>query len=323
MTNWGIISTANIAKNAMVPAIELCEGNRLIAVSSRDLEKAKDFVKDLEAHAIEGYDNLLDNDDIDSVYIPLPTGMHYEWVKKALLANKNVLVEKTAFTNLDQAKEMLALAESKDLVLMENFQFQFHSQHAFVKKLILDNEIGKIRTFRSAFGFPPFQIDNNIRYKKELGGGALLDAGAYTLKVVDFLFKQNFELTNAFLAYHSDFKVDWYGGGMLVNSGKNIFAQIAFGFENYYQCNYEIWGSNGRIVCHRAYTAKPGYNPIVTVEKDGELVSHELPSDNHFLNMMNQFNKAQKNSEIRKLEYGKLARQANQLDAFYKIANQK
>lgn len=323
MTNWGILGTANIARKAIAPELIGLENNKLLAVASRSQVAALSFASEFGIEAIQGYSKLLERKDIDTVYVPLPTGMHFEWVKKALKAKKNVLVEKTAFMSIDEALEMIELAKESNLVLIENFQFQFHSQHQFVKELIKTNDIGKLRIFRSSFGFPPFNLEDNIRYDKKLGGGALLDAGAYTLKVIDFLFEEKFEVTDAFLSYHDEYKVDWYGGGMLVNSEKNLLAQVAFGFDNYYQCKYEIWGSKGRIISHRAYTAKSGFNPIVSVEKDGQVLDHELPSDNHFKNMIIHFNNCITDQKLRQEEYDKIKRQAIVLNDFSLKANSK
>ncbi len=298
MMKWGILGTATIAETAIAPAITSQEDNILLAVASRTITKAKSFAKKFNCFAIEGYENLLNNSNIDAVYIPLPTGMHYEWVKKALIRNKHVLVEKSVVCSYEEAEEICNLAESKNLAVVENFQFQFHSQHKFVRDFIQNQKLGDIRCFRSNFGFPPFDMANNIRYKKELGGGALLDAGAYTLKAVSFILGDGYTVSSAFLANHSSLGVDWYGGGQLHNNEKDIFAQVAFGFDNFYQCNYEIWGSKAKLSCSRAYTAKPGYNPIIIVETPDGREEVSLDSDNHFENMIRHFNTIVKTGKL-------------------------
>ena len=163
--NWGILGCAAIAKNAVIPAIQSVETEKIIAIASRTEKKAKEFADLFNCLAVTGYDSLLSNTEIDAVYIPLPTGLHYEWVIKALKAGKHVLVEKSIAESYQEVLEMVHLARSKNLALVENFQFQFHSQHNAVFDLLKNNAIGDVRCFRSSFGFPPFSIDSNILFR--------------------------------------------------------------------------------------------------------------------------------------------------------------
>jgi predicted dehydrogenase len=249
---------------------------------------------------IEGYDHLLALDEIDAIYIPLPTGMHYEWVIKALNSNKHVLVEKSAGSNLEEVTEMVLLAKSKKLALIENFQYRFHSQQQFVLDLLKNNTIGEIRNLRTSFGFPIFNNLNNIRYDASLGGGALLDAGAYILNLATFLFGNEFEVQSSTLSFNKKFNVDWFGSVSLVNKQKNIVCQGSFGLENFYQCNFEIWGSIGKIVSTRCFTAHPGFSPTVFVETAQGIQEYNLPADNHFLNMFKHFNEVVKSNDFEK-----------------------
>jgi hypothetical protein len=297
---WGILGCANIATKSVIPAIQLSDSDHLIAIASRDLLKATTIAGQFNCKPIEGYDHLLSLDEIDAVYIPLPTGMHYEWVIKALNRNKHVLVEKSAGSNLAEVTEMVALAKSKKLALIENFQFQFHSQQQFVLDLLKNNTIGEIRHLRTSFGFPIFNESNNIRYDASLGGGVLLDAGAYILKLATSLFGNEFEVQSSTLNFNKKLKVDWFGSVSLVNKQKNIVCQGSYGLENFYQCNFEIWGSIGKIVSTRCFTAHPGFSPTVFVETAQGIQEHNLPPDNHFLNMFKHFNEVVKNNDFEK-----------------------
>ena len=234
---------------------------------------------------------MLSIESIEVVYIPLPTGLLFEWVKKAIQAGKHVLVEKSAINNYAEAKEIIALAKKHNVAVVENFQFQYHSQHQYVFDLLNKGDIGEIRAFRCSFGFPPFSEDSNIRYNKNLGGGALLDAGAYVLKATSFMMGEGFEVKSAFLKNNDQFNVDWFGGAFLVNKDKGIFSEVAFGFDNFYQCNYEIWGSKGKITSTRAFTAKADFSPTIILEKQGYKEEIECPKDDHFGNMISYFMK--------------------------------
>lgn len=297
---WGILGCASIATKSVIPAIILSETDQLVAIASRDMLKATVISKQFNCMPVEGYDNLLSMDEIDAVYIPLPTGMHYEWVIKALNRNKHVLVEKSAGSNLMEVQEMVSLAKSKNLLLIENFQFQFHSQQQFILDFLKSNVIGEVRHLRTSFGFPKFNDVNNFRYNASLGGGVLLDAGAYILKLATFLFGNDFEVQSATLIYNKKFNVDWYGSISLFNKKNNIICQGSFGLENFYQCNLELWGSDGKITSTRCFTAHPGFSPTVIIETSQGIQEHNLPQDNHFLNMIRHFNEVVKSNNFEK-----------------------
>ncbi|MGJ8733199.1 MAG: Gfo/Idh/MocA family protein [Cellulophaga sp.] len=287
--NWGILGCANIAISSVIPAILRNDSTAKITLSTRNLNNVKAKTRHLKCDIVEGYDNLLNTENIQLVYIPLPTGLHYQWVKKAIELGKHVLVEKSATNNYLEAQELIALAKKKNVAVVENFQFQHHSQHQYIFNLINNNEIGEIRSFRSSFGFPTFDRSSNIRYKKELGGGSLLDAGAYVLKASSFIMGNGFEVKSAFLKMNNELDVDWFGGAFLVNKEKDIFSEVAFGFDNFYQCNYEVWGSKGKITSTRAFTAKADFKPTIILEKQGYKEEIELPKDDHFVNMISYF----------------------------------
>lgn len=317
---WGILGTANIALNSVMPAMKTVQGNTIIAIASRDKETANKAAKPFGIEGLGSYQALLEMDEIEAVYIPLPNSLHYEWVTKALQAGKHVLVEKSAFTSLEEAESAVALAKTQGCVIVENFQFQHHSQHRETRKLIEDGAIGSIRAFRASFGFPPFGGEKNIRYVKALGGGALLDAGAYTLKATTFLFGRRFRVEAAHLIHHPEYGVDWYGGAFLTDRSQGIFSEVTWGFDNFYQCNYEIWGSKGKLTSTRAYTAKPDHSPKIVLESEGRGIQELiLNPDDHFHGMLAHFN-AIVDDERFEAELADLVTQARLLEEVRKIA---
>ena len=282
----GILGCADIAARMFIPALLSSKNFTLHAVSSRAADKAVAFAQRFSCKAVAGYDKLLE-EPVDVIYIPLPTGLHYEWAIKCLEAGKHVIIEKSLANSYTEVEQIIKLAKSKNLLVFENFQFQFHSQHIHIKSLLEKKEIGEIRSFRSSFGFPPFPDKKNIRYTKALGGGALLDSGAYTLKATSFILGAGCKIQAASLGYQKDFEVDILGAGQLISPG-NIVSQVSFGFDNYYQCNFEIWGSMGKIVSERAFTAGPTVMPKVILERQNEYHEFLLNADNCFLKMLNE-----------------------------------
>lgn len=283
----GILGCANIATRSVIPAFYQHPRFKIAAIASRSIQKVSPLANQYTCKGYGSYDELLSDEEIDLVYIPLPTGLHYEWVMKALHARKHVLCEKSLGVSLNEVKEMVNFANANHLLLMENFQFRFHPQTQWVIDYVLSGELGDLRCFRSQFGFPPFKDLNNIRYEKQLGGGALLDAGAYTLKSMSVILPmETFLLRGASKIVPQYSEVDLYGGAFL-ESPNGIIAELAYGFDHYYQCGFEIWGSRGKLISTRAYTAPANLKPVIIVETASagrnEFV---LPAADHFALMV-------------------------------------
>lgn len=283
----GILGCADIANRLVIPNMIQTGKFDIVAVASRSMEKAVEFSNKFNCEPLEGYEKLISRNDIDAIYIPLPAGMHYEWIINSLKSGKHVLCEKALTVDLDETLSIIALARENKLCVFENFMFVFHSQFDFVKQQIKENVIGDIRLLRSSFGFPPFNIDSNIRYKKELGGGALLDAGAYTTMAVHFLLGHKQQVLSSSLE-KGNWEVDFQGSAMFKNE-TGIISQVAFGFDNFYQNNIELWGSKGKMTIERAFTAGSGYTPKVIIETQNNKTEITLPADNHFEKLLKKF----------------------------------
>ena len=284
----GILGCANIAEKHIVPALtELKMKYEIIGIASRNLDKARLFASKFNIKPYAGYDSLIDKEKIDVIYIPLPNSLHYEWIMKAMDQGIHVLAEKPLTTSYKETKEIIQKAQQQKLAVVENFQFRFHSQLKTIVEIIDNDVIGEIKCIRSSFGFPPFSNQDNIRYKKELGGGALLDAGAYPVKISSMFLGEDISVKASKLAYNPELQVDISGGAFLSSKNSNLFSEIAFGFDNYYQCNLELWGSKGKLTAERIFTSPPNYNPSIIIEDKHGKEKKVLPEDNHFVNMLN------------------------------------
>ena len=224
---------SSFAQKMMIPALQKLEDQfNLIAIASRSADKAKELGNQFSCLGVVGYQTLLDMEEIEAIYCPLPTGLHFEWGMKALDSGKHIILEKSLASDLETAQALLEKGKTLNRCVMENFMFQYHDQQAFVKNKIEAGVIGEIRNFRSSFGFPPFPDKENIRYQKELGGGALLDAGAYTIKAAQMILGAALKVEAATLSQDEEKGVDFFGSASLVND-QNIPAQLSFGFDNY------------------------------------------------------------------------------------------
>jgi dTDP-3,4-didehydro-2,6-dideoxy-alpha-D-glucose 3-reductase len=288
----GILGCANIAKRYVIPSImELSDYFTIIGIASRTKEKAYHFSNKFNIDTFVGYETLLENKNIDAVYIPLPNALHAEWIEKAFDKNLHVLVEKSLATTFHDVKRLNEIALEKNLVLVENFQFRFHKQLSAIKNFLKKGVIGELRSVRSSFGFPPFPDEDNIRYKIELGGGALLDAGAYPVKISQIFLGNDIEAGSSNLWFDSNKGVDIWGGAYLTQKNGNLFSEIAFGFDNHYQCNLELWGSKGKITANRIFTCPPGAEAEIILETSGSEKIIKVKPDNHFTNMLLHFYK--------------------------------
>jgi NDP-hexose-3-ketoreductase len=282
----GVIGCANIARRSLIPALIAHPQFELVAIASRSEEKSSAFSKEFGCIGMVGYEHLL-SQDIDAVYIPLPTGLHIEWVTKSLQAGKHVFVEKSFAKDLASTQSMLDCAIESKLVAMENFMFPFHSQHKALLNLVNEGEIGKVQLFRATFCFPPLD-SANFRYQAEIGGGALLDAGAYTIKAAQEVLGPKLKLLSASIAIDRQKQVDVLGSAHLLFD-ETIPVQLAWGFEHFYQCEIQILGGSGKLTTNRSFTANIGFEPSIVLETTSGKQDIKLPADNHFENVLTEF----------------------------------
>ena len=180
---WGILSTANIGIQALIPGIRRSCNGRLDAICSRDLAKAETAAKDCNIpRAYGSYQELLDDPEIDAVYNPLPNTMHAEWTIKAARAGKHVLCEKPLAANAVEAQAMVDACREAGVVFMEAFMYRFHPQHERILRVIREGVIGKIRHIEAAFSFV-FPDIQNFRLEPGMAGGSLMDVGCYAINV--------------------------------------------------------------------------------------------------------------------------------------------
>lgn len=290
MINIGVLGCASFAERFVIPNIlELPEYFNLVGIASRSYDKAVKCASKYRTNAFSPYDSILNVSEIDAVYIPLPNALHEEWIQKALERGLHVIVEKPLATNVKAVRHLNDYAKSRSLVLLETFQFRFHSQLSWILDRLQEGIIGDLRCIRSSFGFPPFPDKGNIRYRKELGGGSLLDAGVYPIKISQIFLGLDVAVQSACFHVDDQTGVDTWGGGFIKQKHGDLFSEIAFGFENHYQCSLDLWGSEGRLYTNRIFTAPPGFKPEITLEQSGLTKVICLPEDNHFRNMLIHF----------------------------------
>lgn len=244
--NWGVLGAANIAVEQVIPAMLQSRHSNVMAVASRSLKKAKSVADKFNISKSYGsYEALLNDEQIQAVYIPLPNHLHVAWAIKALQAGKHVLVEKPIALNDKEAGKLWDEANKyPNLLLMEAFMYKFHPQWIRVKQWIDDGKIGKLRTIQSSFSF--FVDDpKSIVNSKQFGGGSLMDIGCYSISISRLLFESEPKSVLATIAYDQEFQVDILASGILeFEEGSSSFFCATQLAENQ---QVQIFGTEGII----------------------------------------------------------------------------
>ncbi|MBZ0265843.1 Gfo/Idh/MocA family oxidoreductase [bacterium] len=284
---FGLIGCSSIARKAFIPSIDTVKNAKVTVAASRSLEKAEEFAGLIDGKAVTGYDNLLERDDIDAVYISTPLSQHAEWAIKAANAGKHVLCEKTMAMDVQQTQEILEAVKKNRVTLLEGFAYRFHSQHQYLKEAVKEGKIGEPFHLQAWFGIPP-RPDNDIRYKKNLGGGALMDVGTYPVHVARFFFGEEPENIHATMSSSETHEVEIRGAAQFNFSGGKT-AHLAFGMNNFYRNMYTVWGSEGSISLTRAFSIPPTHTPELILEQQANHEVIPLQPDDPFGRMIEAF----------------------------------
>ena len=262
---WGIIGTANIARAVFLPGLRQA-GGEAWAVAGRDADRAAKFASDNGiGRSVVGYQTLIDDPDIDALYIPLPNALHAEWTIRALEAGKPVLCEKPLCGVLPDTERVLATARRTQTLLWEAFSFPFHAQLAELKRLVADGAIGELVEIKSNFHFM-VRSPGNIRLSRELQGGALLDVGCYPVRLAQELFGPDHESAWARARAGGDgFDVDTWGV-LGYSGGRRLMFSCGFGRS--YDTFTTLEGTSGQI--HVTNPFHPGPDDLVAVVRPGD-----------------------------------------------------
>lgn len=185
---WGILGTAGIAESAFLPALREAGHGEARVVASRDRERAERWAQEHGvARGVEGYERVVNDPEIDAIYVPLPNGLHAEWTIAALEAGKAVFCEKPLCATPEETERVLTVARATPGPLWEAFVFPFHEQMDRVRESIARGEIGEVREIWSRFHFL-LDDPQDIKLLAELAGGSIQDVGCYPIRLARLLF---------------------------------------------------------------------------------------------------------------------------------------
>ena len=293
--NWGVLSTAGIAQKALLPAFMRAENAIVKAIATgSDLAKAKEIAEKFQIEKVyDSYEKLLDDPNIDAVYIPLPNHLHKQWVIESAKKGKHILCEKPAALTAKDAAEMIQVCEENDVLFMEGFMYSFHPQHARVREIIQSGEIGRVTYMTGSFSFYLGEERRaaNIRMNAEKGGGSIYDIGCYAIHAIRNILEMEPETVQVHAVVDEKYGIDTDAVGHFTFSD-GMRATFDCSFNAAMRHVYHIHGTEGTITVPRAFRPDNfGGEGIIQLEK-GDTVTTEIVRGDQYCLEIEQLSKA-------------------------------
>lgn len=264
---WGVLSTANIGTEQVIPAIQAADRCEVVAIASRNADTAKEVAARLGIDRAYGsYGQLLHDAEIEAVYIPLPNHMHAEWSIAAARSGKHVLCEKPIALSAAEAETMITAAAESDVVLREAFMYRFHPSWQMTQRLLSEGLIGELTAIDSWFSY--YNDDpSNIRNILEYGGGALMDIGCYSIHLSRMLMGSEPTGIKASVQRDPESGVDTTTAGILEFGSKVATFTCSTRVEP--NQRVDIYGSKGRISIEIPFNIPPDRTTRIMVTAGG------------------------------------------------------
>jgi predicted dehydrogenase len=269
VVRWGVLSTADIAMVKVTPAIQQADNCEVVAIASRSADRAEAAAVRLDIPSAYGsYEALLEADDVDAVYLPLPNDLHREWTIKAAESGKHVLCEKPIGLDAAEAEEMAEACRDAGVKLQEAFMYRHHPTWTEAIRLVRSGAIGALQAVQSWFSY--FNDDpDNIRNRVENGGGALMDIGCYCVNLARMIFEA--EPTRVQSAVRRDPKME-------IDIVTSAILEFPGGRQSTFTCStraeddqrVHIYGTEGRIDIEIPFNIPPDRETRIFVTRGGD-----------------------------------------------------
>ncbi len=293
---WGVLSTAKIAVQHVLPAMKRASNTEILGISSRSAEKAEEAARKLGiSRSYESYEAMLSDPDIDAVYNPLPNHLHLEWTLKALQAGKHVLCEKPLGMNAGQVRELAEEAATyPNLLVAEAFMYRHHPMWAYIAKQVKSGIIGRVQMIQSHFSYYNANSDD-IRNNPEMGGGGLLDIGCYCVSSARLVMGREPSRVVAAQVRDPQFGTDRITSGIL-DFGDATAVFSCGTYANLWQ-GMVITGEKGRIEIPIPWNPPHEKQAQVHVYAQGRHQIFQAPVCNHFALQAEAFARAVSGAE--------------------------
>ncbi len=317
---FGVLGCSKIAEKSMIPAIKNSSNSQLHMIGSRSEKKAKIFSKKFSCKLHGDYDEILENNEIDAVYISLPPNLHEKWIIKAAKCGKHIICEKPTALSIRSAKKIIKESKKNQIRIIENFAFRYHPQQTKALEIIKNNSIGKISSFYGNYSFNLNVSQKNFRLNKKLGGGVLNDVAGYLICASRLIFNENPISVFCDLEYEKGIDVS----GNIHMKFHNKTAMCHFSYKNYFQSFYNIFGENGVVRVEHPFNIRNNMKGIITIERKNNLKKISVKADNKFQRLTEIFCNEINNLNLIKINFEKeLIDQAKIIDAARKSASER
>lgn len=288
---WGILGAANIGRK-VIPAIHDAKNSVVSAVASRDQAKAQAYAAELNIPTAYGsYEALLNDPNIDAIYIPLPNGLHYEWSLKCAAAGKPTLCEKPLTANAAEARELVETFEQAGLTFAEAFMYRHHPMTRRVVQMVREGAVGQVSIITAAFTFP-IRRETDVRLNNDLAGGALMDVGCYPVSLMRMVTGEEPDEALAIANFGGGSQVDETLSGVL-HFPSGIIGHFDCGFRSFLTNSYEIRGTKGKINVEPSFTMPATQPSVIRLTRDENGASRveeiEIPPANSYQLMVEDF----------------------------------
>ncbi len=290
---WGILSTANIGVQKVIPAIQQDARSIVTAICSRSLDSARSTADKLGIEKAYGsYEALLADPEIDAIYNPLPNHLHVPWTLKALAAGKHVLCEKPIALNTEEAQQLIAAREQSGKLVAEAFMVRFHPQWLRAREIVRSGLLGEVRAIQTAFSYFNDNPDN-VRNRADIGGGGLYDIGCYAVATARFVLDAEPEKVIGAFDFDPNFGTDRLCSGLVRFPGNR---QLSFACSTQlvpYQ-RVQIFGSKGRLEVQIPFNAPPDQPVRLFIDTGSDLYGggirvEEIPAVDQYTLQANAF----------------------------------
>jgi D-xylose 1-dehydrogenase (NADP+, D-xylono-1,5-lactone-forming) len=311
---WGIVSTANINRY-VIPAARASDKAELIAVASRDQERADVYAREWDIEQAYGsYEALLEDPDVEAVYISLPNSTHIEWSIRCLEAGKHVLCEKPLDRRPEEVERAFDAAEREGRLLMEAFMYRHNPQTRQLVELVRTGAVGELRLIRSAFSFSVYD-PANIRLRPELDGGSLMDVGCYCVSGSRLLAGEPTAVYGE--AVVGPTGTDWVFAGMMRFPG-DVISLFDCGTSLPLRDELEVIGTEGSLFLDDPWHCR---RPVIELRRGDDVERLELePADSYRLQLEN-FSDAVRGEAAPLLGREDAVAQAVVVDSLYRSAS--
>jgi predicted dehydrogenase len=286
----GIIGCSSIGETRVLPALLNVNGLKLWRVGSRDLTKAAKFAGQFKAPKFGSYTDVINDVEIEAIYISLPPTIQEEWSLIALLAGKHVLSEKPGALSARQAHKIIETARLMNRVYLEGYMFQFHPQFLEAKRILDSNEIGKPKLISCTLSYPR-QSKLNFRENVELGGGVLNDSVGYSIMATLLIFNQA-PKDISFSIFRPSINTIIERVGLIINFDDGMISSSLIGTGLQFHSELRVLGAEGSLTIQRAFSKDVKEKSSLQISHNYD--RHELyfPPCDHFVEMWCEFYKA-------------------------------